>query len=394
MPLPPWSQRLKNAATVFLLQKCLIWPVETIQSIRVDVLGFGPAETKPDLIKTFPGRKGLPVRIFIPSSVKSQAAGSQPEEVKVPLTFTIHGGGFVIGSPADNDAWNRRFSDKHSHLVIALNYRKGPDSPFPNPVDDLEALALAGLSAPASELGLPSHVKVDLSRISVIGWSAGGNLSLALSHRLSTSPSTSAKLSELGATISSVVPIYPVVDFTIPTEAKLKLRQYKPLLGGFRGKPTDFLAGMAPIFDWAYIPANENLTKPELSPYFAEKDTLPKNLFMVACELDMLGHEAWRFANKFAGRTIPGLEERIGREEIGDWGKAVVEGDERFGWEVTDDGENRRVKWLLVPDTVHGFDQDLTVMVGGDKEVLEDAKLKTEELIGVIGGWLEEGWRK
>ncbi|KAM7183113.1 Alpha/Beta hydrolase fold [Naviculisporaceae sp. PSN 640] len=387
MPLPSFSQRLKYAATAYLIQKCLIWPMETIGTIKRDYLGFGPADTKPDLIKRFPVRRGLPVRIFLPSSVSS----STSNQVKLPLLFTIHGGGFVIGSPPDNDAWNRSFAERHSHIVIALNYAKAPGSPFPGPVNDLEALTIAILSAPTTDLGLPAHISIDTSRVSIAGLSAGGNLSLALCHRLSSSPS----FSTLGITISAVIPIYPVLDFTTPVEIKTRLRQYKPSLGGFRGKPTDYLTAMAPVFNWAYIHAGENLKNPELSPFFVEQDKLPKNVFVVGCELDLLGHEAWRFANRLAGREVPRLEEKIGREEVAERGKVLVKGDseEKFGWERQLDG-GRRIKWLLVPDTVHGFDQDLAMLVGGDKEILEDAKLKTEELIGVIGDWLADGWKR
>lgn len=59
-----WSNRLKYSALAFLLQKCVMWPAETIASIHRDYLGLGPAESRPDLIKTFPaaGGKGLAVR--------------------------------------------------------------------------------------------------------------------------------------------------------------------------------------------------------------------------------------------------------------------------------------------------------------------------------------------
>lgn len=151
---------------------------------------------------------------------------------------------------------------------------------------------------------------------------------------------------------------------------------------------------MAPVFDWAYIHAGEDLRNPELSPFFVDKDKLPGNIFVVGCELDLLGHEAWRFANRLAGRDVPSFEEKLGRQDVAERGRVFVEGDteEKFSWEKKLEGG--RVKWLLVPDTVHGFDQDLAMMVGGDKEILEDAKLKTEELIGVIGDWLVDGWKK
>jgi hypothetical protein len=49
------------------------------------------------------------------------------------------------------------------------------------------------------------------------------------------------------------------------------------------------------------------------------------------------------------------------------------------------------VRWLLVPDTVHGFDQSLIGLVARDKVLVEDATIKTEKTMGIIGEWLLEG---
>lgn len=63
MPVLPLTQRLKYATMAFALQKLVIWPLETIGAITRDHLGLGAAALfRPDIIKTFPARKGLPVR--------------------------------------------------------------------------------------------------------------------------------------------------------------------------------------------------------------------------------------------------------------------------------------------------------------------------------------------
>jgi hypothetical protein len=112
---------------------------------------------------------------------------------------------------------------------------------------------------------------------------------------------------------------------------------------------------------------------------------------MIACEMDMLAHEAWRMACKLAGRRIPALDEPVGREETVGKGRLITEGDERFAWEETmEDGS--RYRWLLVPDTIHGFDQDnIDGLTGGDGVFMEDARIKTAKTIDLIGEWLLSG---
>lgn len=135
------------------------------------------------------------------------------------------------------------------------------------------------------------------------------------------------------------------------------------------------------------IPVGQNLRDPLLSPYFAERHALPRRMWIVGCELDMLGHEAWRAACKYAGRAIPGMDERIGQEEPAEGGKPgtlITEGDERFAWEETND--NGEVKWLLIPDAGHGF--DMAGAMRADETTVRDGELKRDTLIRLTGEWL------
>jgi hypothetical protein len=111
---------------------------------------------------------------------------------------------------------------------------------------------------------------------------------------------------------------------------------------------------------------------------------------MVDCELDLLASEAWRLACRLAGKRIPGQDEVVGREETVGKGVLITEGDERFAWEETmEDGS--RYKWLLVPDTIHGFDHDSIEGLVNDPVCMEDARIKTAKMIDLIGTWLLEG---
>jgi acetyl esterase/lipase len=190
--------------------------------------------------------------------------------------------------------------------------------------------------------------------------------------------------------IRAAVPLYPLVDYGPPEATKARGRRYKPSLGGFRGRDTDFLLAMTGLFDWAYLTPGQRCDDPLLSPYYADRGALPKNIFMVACELDLLAPEAWRMACKLAGKRVPALDEVVGCEETVGKGVLITGGDERFAWEETrEDGS--RYRWLLVPDTIHGFDQDNIEGLARDPVLMEDARIKRDKVIDLIGRWLLDG---
>ncbi|MUL47392.1 alpha/beta hydrolase [Mycobacterium sp. CBMA293] len=84
----------------------------------------------------------------------------------------IHGGGYLIGSPAQDDALCRRFAQELGITVAAVKYRLAPENPYPSGLEDCYT-ALQWLT------GLPS---VDPARVAVGGSSAGGGLSAALAQ--------------------------------------------------------------------------------------------------------------------------------------------------------------------------------------------------------------------
>ena len=218
--------------------------------------------------------------------------------------------------------------------------------------------------------------RIDRTRVGLLGWSAGGNLALVAAQQAS-----------VRSVVTAVVPIYPVVDFAVPLETKARTRRYKPQLGGFRAAKKDYLLGMASTFDWAYSPVGLDVRHPLLSPFYAERADLPRRVFMVGCELDLLAHEAWRMACKLAGKEIPSLEQAVGGEEPRSPGQLILD-DEKFYFKKQ--GDNSDVQWLLIPDTVHGFDQKIDVMVR-DPVLMEDARAKTKTSIKLIGDWLFGG---
>jgi acetyl esterase/lipase len=87
-----------------------------------------------------------------------------------PALLWIHGGGYVLGTPAQDDYLCRMVADQVGAVVVAPQYRKAPEHPFPVPLDDCyEALQW-----------LAARGDVDPGAIAVGGASAGGGLAAAL----------------------------------------------------------------------------------------------------------------------------------------------------------------------------------------------------------------------
>jgi acetyl esterase/lipase len=103
---------------------------------------------------------GVGVRLYRPSG--STGAG--------PALLWIHGGGYVIGHPGQDDELCRRFARTLGATVVSVDYRLAPEHPYPTPLEDCYA-ALTWLAR------LPS---VDPDRVAIGGASAGGGLAAAL----------------------------------------------------------------------------------------------------------------------------------------------------------------------------------------------------------------------
>jgi acetyl esterase/lipase len=191
---------------------------------------------------------------------------------------------------------------------------------------------------------------------------------------------------------------------------KARNRPYKSTLSPPRNDAKDPLLGLIPTFNWSYIPYNHLLRDPLLSPYFAPRASLPPNIFVIATELDLLAHESWRFATRLAAEgsadpdkyTIPDADSKelkqylCGSQNVrSKQGKIEVldrkgEQERKYGFEVRWAGGG--VKWLLVPDTLHAFDNVHIRKLMGGEETVSDAEGKTREVMGVVGTWLRRVW--
>lgn len=157
-----------------------------LQPLLDDVPHFSIDET------SLPSQRQAVVTMFAPMG----APGSEPRLVRVPgwptgapdvalrihrpageelkpAIYSIHGGGFIMGSAAMMDGLDRQLAEDSNAVVVAVDYRLAPETPFPGALEDCYA-GLRWLFDNAAELG------IDAERVIVVGESGGGGLAAAL----------------------------------------------------------------------------------------------------------------------------------------------------------------------------------------------------------------------
>lgn len=111
------------------------------------------------------GKPKLRLRVYQPKNSAKPA----------PALLWLHGGGYVIGTPAMDDRACIEFARAQGLVVVSVDYRLAPEHPFPAGLEDAwTALNWMAVQAQALEL--------DPARIAVGGASAGGGLAAALAQ--------------------------------------------------------------------------------------------------------------------------------------------------------------------------------------------------------------------
>jgi acetyl esterase/lipase len=107
------------------------------------------------------------------SDIRLRVHRPRSAEGELPCLYWIHGGGYVLGSPEQDDLRFDRWCQKFNLIGVAVQYRLAPENPYPAGVEDCYA-GLKWVKEHGSELG------VDTSRIGIGGPSGGGGLAAAL----------------------------------------------------------------------------------------------------------------------------------------------------------------------------------------------------------------------
>ncbi|EEP81913.1 predicted protein [Uncinocarpus reesii 1704] len=261
--------------------------------------------------------KSIKLHFYVPEDyVQAYATGQ-----KYPVVVNFHGGGFCIGRATDDARWARIVTDITNAVFVSVEYRLAPEHPFPAAVDD-GVDALLYLQEHAAELHL------DISRVTITGFSAGGNLAFSVplrlrslfseldppsapnglpppsinndsrpdflrhdsSHKLLTTSTATTTTTKLDLKIVSIVSWYPVLDFVLPRDVRRNRSAF----------PDKSLPEcLTNLFDDSYLPNHADRSSPFASPIHAPgsllAEALPTDLFIYMCEWDMLLHEGQEF---------------------------------------------------------------------------------------------------
>ncbi|MBB5607284.1 MULTISPECIES: alpha/beta hydrolase [unclassified Janthinobacterium] len=200
----------------------------------------------------------------------------------LPAILFLHASGFISGTPDMFSRANQAMAQQHQALVLSVQYRLAPESPFPAPLHDAYA-ALAWLVKHAHELGL------DPARIIVMGESAGGGLAamLALLAR-----------DRAEYRLAGQVLIYPMLD---PRTGSVAAPVQNPSTGEF--------VWTASHNQFAWSALRGVTFKDEWQPYFApalvpDLAALPPTFIAVGA-LDLFLEEDVTYALRLSRASVP-----------------------------------------------------------------------------------------
>lgn len=201
------------------------------------------------------------------------AAGVEGEWVATPdsrpdrVILFLHGGGYVMGSPAHHRDFNRRLAEASGARVLSVDYRLAPEHPFPAALED----ALAAWQWLMKEGFRPGNIIIS-------GDSAGGGLSLA----------TLLSLRDSGGPLPAAAILFsPWTDLSMSGESIRFNARADPFI------PTDALSPIAA----AYTGNRTESCHPLVSPLFGNPAGFPP-LYLHVGSTEVLLSDSTRLVEK------------------------------------------------------------------------------------------------
>ena len=175
-----------QAPIIYLLTR--IWGVKFLNFMMNFNKGKNIAELNCEE-KYIPGKSGehsIRIRIYRPLN----------QQAKLPVMFYFHGGGYLIGLPENDANTYKQIIEKRACVIIAPEYRKSLNQPFPAAFNDAyDTLLWAKENA--------RELMIDEKKFILAGRSAGGGLATAIAIK-------ARDTGELN--IAFQMPIYPMLD--------------------------------------------------------------------------------------------------------------------------------------------------------------------------------------
>lgn len=189
-----------------------------------------------------------------------------PEMAKDRVLLYLHGGGYVVGSPITHRNITTRLARYGRCRVLAINYRKSPQYPFPYALEDA-VVAYRHLLAEG----------YDSKNITIAGDSAGGNLTFL----------TTLALRDRGVPLpAGIIGISPWTDLSSSGDSMHTHRGRDPMIPARRIRHAAKLHSNGIALD-----------SPQLSPVFADLQGLPPILVHVG-ESEVLLSDSLRIIDR------------------------------------------------------------------------------------------------
>lgn len=207
----------------------------------------------------------------------------RPEHASTPLPciYHMHGGGYVAGAARELAFLHYPLVQSLDCMLISVDYRLAPEAPFPAAIEDCYA-GLGWVTRNAEPLG------IDISRLGVMGESAGGGLAAALALLVRDRGEYRLSFQHL---------IYPMLDDRTCTRA-----EPHPFAGEFIWPPANN------HFGWSALLGQEPGSD-GVSPYAAparatDLSGLPP-AFISAGSLDLFVDENIEYAKRLLQAGVP-----------------------------------------------------------------------------------------
>jgi acetyl esterase len=201
------------------------------------------------------------LRLYTPTTIAHQKSG---------LLIYVHGGGFAVGDLDSHDSLLRLIADNAGCRVLALDYRRAPENPFPAARDDVLA-CFDWASANAETLA------IDPDRIAIGGESAGGT------HAVTAALTLSSKASDA---LRALWVFVPALDPTGSGDSHILFAT------GAGRTATEF------AYLWSlYLPDSALYTSPDAAPAYADPTALPKT-FIYTAQYDPARADGENFADR------------------------------------------------------------------------------------------------
>lgn len=205
----------------------------------------------------------IPIRIYRPKGKTVQGSSA---------IIYIHGGWFIAGGYETHDAVVRKLANATGSAIIFIDYRLAPEHPFPAGLND----CLDGVQwiiENAESLG------IDKDQIGIIGDSAGGALSTAVS-------------TQIGESFKFQVLIYPAVDNQLNTKT-WEIYENGPVLNKQGG-----------VEAWnSYLPKEESNNPLAIPILIKDFKNTPSTLIIIA-EHDPLADDARHLAENMQNAGV------------------------------------------------------------------------------------------